>query len=167
MWKILTMCDAYNPFERTELVTRHALELIDAFGFGISMLTKSDLILRDTDIYQSISEHSPVLCMTTITAADDGLSKKVEPGASPSSWRFQAVRALSDAGLCAGVVMTPLLPFLEDTEENIREMVRLSKEAGARFIYGIMGAAGLLYDMKDIIHDYKKKYECTQLKFDL
>ena len=63
------MCDSYNPFERTELVTRHALELMDAFGFGVSMLTKSPLILRDTDLYQEISAHSPALCMMTITTA--------------------------------------------------------------------------------------------------
>ena len=74
------MCDSYNPFERTELVTRHALELMDAFGFGASMLTKSPLILRDTDLYQEISTHSPVLCMMTITTADDGLSKKIRAG---------------------------------------------------------------------------------------
>lgn len=215
------MSDAYNSFERTELVTRHALELIDAFGFGVSMLTKSGLILRDMDIYQSIAEHSPVLCMTTITTADDELAAKIEPGAPPSSRRFEVIRELSDAGIYAGVVMTPLLPFLEDTEENIREMVKRSKDAGARFLYGIMGVtvrdgqreyfydgltrkfpgaglaekyartygsryycasrrakklweffaeecrrAGLLYDMQDIIHDYKKNYECTQLQFD-
>lgn len=215
------MCDSYNSFERTELVTRHALELIDAFGFGIHMLTKSDLVLRDTDVYQSIAEHSPVLVMTTITTADDELSRKIEPGAPPSSRRFETVRKLSDAGVCSGVVMTPLLPFLEDNEENIRRMVRLTKESGARYLYGIMGvtirdgqreyfynglsrafpgsglaekyertygsryycasrrakalwgifteecrSAGLLCDMRDIIHDYRKKYEYTQITFD-
>ena len=214
------MCDSYNPFERTELVTRHALELMDAFGFGASMLTKSPLILRDTDLYQEISTHSPVLCMMTITTADDGLSKKIEPGVPASSERFAAVRAMADQGLYTGVVMTPLLPFLEDTEQNIREMVKRTADTGARFLYGIMGVTirdgqreyfydaltkrfpgerlaeryaaaygnryscasprarklwetfteecqreGLLWDMKDIIHDYKKKYACTQLEF--
>ena len=104
------MCDSYNSFERTELVTRHALELMDAFGFGASMLTKSPLILRDTDLYQEISTHSPVLCMMTITTADDGLSKKIKPGVPASSERFAAVRAMADQDL-PGVVMTPLLPF--------------------------------------------------------
>ena len=127
------MCDSYNPFERTELVTRHALELMDAFGFGASMLTKSPLILRDTDLYQEISTHSPVLCMMTITTADDGLSKKIEPGVPASSERFAAVRAMADQGLYTGVVMTPLLPFLEDTEQNIREMVKRTADTGARF----------------------------------
>lgn len=216
------MCDAYNPFEKEELVTRHVLELIDAFGFGISMLTKSNLILRDTDIYQSIAEHSPVLCMETITTADDVLAKKLEPGVPVSSERFQVIKKLSEEGIYAGVVMTPLLPFLEDTEENIRAMVELSRDAGAKFLYGIMGVtcrdgqreyfyqglerafpgeglaekykktygnryycasrkaaklwelfssecekAGLRHEMKSIIYDYKKKYECTQLKLDL
>ena len=133
------MCDSYNPFERTELVTRHALELMDAFGFGASMLTKSPLILRDTDLYQEISTHSPVLCMMTITTADDGLSKKIEPGVPASSERFAAVRAMADQGLYTGVVMTPLLPFLEDTEQNIREMAKRTADTGARFLYGIMG----------------------------
>ena len=214
------MCDSYNPFERTELVTRHALELMDAFGFGASMLTKSPLILRDTDLYQEISTHSPVLCMMTITTADDGLSKKIEPGVPASSERFAAVRAMADQGLYTGVVMTPLLPFLEDTEQNIREMAKRTADTGARFLYWIMGVTirdgqreyfydaltkrfpgerlaerytaaygnryscasprarklwetfteecrreGLLWDMKDIIHDYKKKYACTQLEF--
>lgn len=214
------MCDAYNPFEKQEQVTRHVLELVDAFGFGISMLTKSDLILRDMDIYQSIAEHSPVLCMETITTADDSLGKKLEPGVPPSSRRFEVIKTLSEEGIYAGVVMTPLLPFLEDTEENIRGMVECARDAKARFIYGIMGVtcrdgqreyfydglsrafpreglaekyqkaygnryycasrkaaklwnlfseecrkAGLLYEMKDIIHDYKKNYECTQLEF--
>lgn len=215
------MCDSYNPFEKTELVTRHSLELIDAFGFGISMLTKSDLILRDVDIYLSIKEHSPVLAMMTITTADDDLCGKIEPAVAPSSGRFAAIRRMSDAGLYTGVVMTPLLPFLEDNEENILEMVRRTKDSGARFLYGIMGVTirdgqreyfyeglekgfpglnlparygktygnryycqspgarklwsvfeeaciknGLLYRMEDIIHDYKKEYQYTQLTFD-
>lgn len=70
------MSDPYNPFEKEKLLTRHSLELIDAFGFGASMLTKSDMLLRDIDLYQSISEHSPVNCMMTITTADDELARE-------------------------------------------------------------------------------------------
>ena len=136
-----SMSDAYNPFERTELLTRHSLELLDAFDFGVSMLTKSDLILRDIDLYQSIAEHSPVNCMVTITTASDELSKKLEPGVPSSSERFQAVNELSKAGLFTGVVMTPVLPFLEDTRENILSMVRMSAEHGARFLYPMMGVS--------------------------
>lgn len=135
------MSDAYNPFERTELLTRHSLELLDAFGFGVSMLTKSDLVLRDIDLYQSISEHSPVTCMVTITTADDELAKKLEPGVAASGERFQVINRLSREGLFTGVVMTPVLPFLEDTTENILNMVKLSAENGARFLYPMMGVS--------------------------
>lgn len=133
------MSDPYNPFEKEEQVTRHSLELMDAFGFGVSMLTKSDLILRDIDLYQSIGEHSPVNCMVTVTTADDGLAAKLEPGAPSSGKRFEAVKRLSGAGLFTGVVMTPVLPFLEDTRGNIRDMVKRSAESGARFLYPMMG----------------------------
>lgn len=133
------MSDPYNPHEIHMELTRHSLELIAAFGFGVSMLTKSTGILRDIPIYQIIAEQAPVNGMLTITTCEDSLSKKLEPGAPPSSERFAAVRNLSAAGLFAGVVMTPVLPFLEDTKENVMGMVELAKEAGARFIYPMFG----------------------------
>lgn len=133
------MSDPYNPFERDELLTRHSLELLDAFGFGATMLTKSDLILRDTDLYQSIAEHSPVNCMVTITTADDALAARIEPGVPVSAERFRIIRRLADAGLFTGVVMTPILPFLEDTRENITEMIKKAEDSGASFIYPMMG----------------------------
>lgn len=133
------MSDPYNPFEKEEHLTRHSLELLDAFGFGVSMLTKSSLILRDVDLYQSIGEHSPVNCMVTITTVDDGLSKKLEPGVPASGERFEVVKQLAEAGIFAGVVMTPLLPFLEDSKENVLGMVEMASRSGARFIYPMFG----------------------------
>ena len=62
-----SMSDPYTPFEEELLLTRHALELIDAYGCGAAAATKSDLILRDTDLYQSIQTHSPVVCKVTVT----------------------------------------------------------------------------------------------------
>lgn len=133
------MSDPYNSFEETELVTRHSFELIDAFGFGAAVLTKSPLIRRDIDIFQSIAEHSPMLCQVTVTAAEDGLSRLVEPGVAPTSERLEALAEMSEGGLFTGVVMTPILPFIEDTEENVLKIVRLAKEAGARSVYPMFG----------------------------
>lgn len=133
------MSDPYNPFERELELTRHSLELIDAFGFGVSMLTKSSLITRDIPLYQMIAEHSPVNCMVTVTTADDGLSAKIEPGVLVSSQRFGVVEQLTEAGLFAGVVMTPVLPFLEDSAANVREMVKRTAAAGGRFLYPLFG----------------------------
>lgn len=133
------MCDPYNPFEETKLLTRHALELLDAFEFGVHVLTKSSLIARDTDVFQSIGSHSPVLCQVTVTAAEDGLSRLVEPNVSVTSERLEAIAKMSESGLFTGIVMTPLLPFIEDTEENVLGIVRMAKECGARSVYPMFG----------------------------
>lgn len=143
------MCDPYNPYETEMELTRHSLELIAAFGFGVSVLTKSSGILRDIELYQMIAEQSPVNCMLTITTCCDVLSKKLEPGVPLSSKRFQTVRELSESGVFAGIVMTPVLPFLEDTKENVSGMVELAKEAKARFIYPMFGVT-----LRDRQRDY-------------
>lgn len=133
------MSDPYNPLEQELLLTRHALELIDAFGFGIGIATKSTLLKRDMDILENIREHSPVLCKVTITTPHDSLSKKLEPGAPPSSQRMELIAALSSRKLFAGILLMPVLPFLEDKEEDILRLVAMAHEAGARFIYPAFG----------------------------
>lgn len=133
------MSDPYNPFEKKELLTRHALELISAYDFGVTVITKSALITRDTDVYKEIAERSPVLCKMTVTTADDKLSKILEPNVSASSERFDALARMSDAGLFTGITMMPILPFIEDTEENIRKIVRRAHECGVKCIYPWFG----------------------------
>lgn len=133
------MSDPYNPFEKELQLTRHSLELIDAFNFGISIVTKSALITRDTDILQSISEHSPVICKLTITTANDNLCRKIEPNVSPSSERFEAMRTLSCQGIFTGVVLMPVLPFIEDNEDNILNIIHQTADCGGKFIYPSFG----------------------------
>lgn len=133
------MSDPYNPFERDLQLTRHSLELVDAYGFGAAIATKSDLILRDVDILQQIKEHSPVLCKVTITTADDNLCKKIEPKVAVSSRRFEVLRNLGESGLFAGILLMPVLPFLEDNVENIREIVAQAAKNKVRFIYPAFG----------------------------
>ena len=133
------MSDPYNRFEERELLTRHALELLDAFGFGAAIATKSDLIIRDLDVLKGIQEHSPVLCKVTVTTMDDRLASKIEPRAPSSSRRLNAVERLAGAGIFTGILLMPALPFLEDNEENILGIVRRAAECGARFIYPAFG----------------------------
>lgn len=172
------MSDPYNPHEQTLMLTRHALELIDAFGFGAAVATKSVLLQRDMDILRSIREHSPVLCKITITTPKDELAEKVEPFAASSSARFELLAKLREAGLFAGILMMPVLPFLEDQEEDIVKLVRNAAAAGARFIYPAFGVtlrnnqrewyfdrleelfpgAGL---KERYIKRYKNSYSCT------
>ncbi len=134
-----TLSDPYNIEEEKQQITRQALSLILKYGFGVSIDTKSDLILRDLDLLQEIAKNNSVIVKISITTFDDELAKKIEPHVCSSSRRFEVLKKLREAGLFAGVLMTPVLPFLTDTEENIRNMISLSKEADANFIYTKMG----------------------------
>ena len=133
------MSDPYNPFEEELLLTRHALELIDAYDCGVSVDTKSDLIVRDIDLYQSIQAHSPVICKLTVTTVDEDLAAKVEPRAPSPARRLAAVRSLAQAGVFCGVLLMPVLPFLEDRPEQVLSVVDRSADAGAKFIYSGFG----------------------------
>ena len=134
-----SMSDPYNPFEEKEELTKGALKLLDTYGFGVAVATKGDLIVRDIDIFREIKKHSPVICKMTITAAQDEISRKIEPNAPLSSKRFSAVRQLSESGIFCGILLMPILPFLTDSEENILRIVKLAAENGAKFIYPTFG----------------------------
>ena len=130
-----SMSDPYNPFEEELRLTRHALELMDAYDCGVAIATKSDLIVRDIDILTSIQSHSPVICKLTVTTADDALAAKIEPNAPPPGARLAALEKLSGAGLFAGVLLMPVLPFLEDSDEGVLAVVEGAARAWAKFIY--------------------------------
>jgi DNA repair photolyase len=128
-----SMNDPYMPLERQYNLTGQALEVIARHRFPVHVITKSDLILRDLDLLQQISAVYAAVSFT-ITTADDALSRKLEPGAPPSSARFAALRTLAEAGILTGVTMQPILPFLEDTVENITALVEMAHENGASYI---------------------------------
>lgn len=134
-----SMSDAYNPFEKELCLTRRALALIEAYQCGAAIATKSDLIVRDADILCSIQRAAPAVCMFTITTSDDALAARLEPYAPPPSRRLEALAALSARGLFTGVLLMPVLPFLEDSEENICAVVERAAQAGARFVYAGFG----------------------------
>ncbi|MCB2308177.1 radical SAM protein [Clostridium estertheticum] len=173
------MSDPYNPLEKEYKLTRGALELINIYGFGVSIYTKSNLIRRDIDILSKIQTHSPVIINITITTCDDELCKKIEPNAPLSSKRFAAVKDLTTNGIFAGILLTPVLPFLEDNEENIGSIIRLAYESGAKFIYPSFGVTlrqnqrtwyykkldELFPTLKQkYINQYDNNYECHSAK---
>jgi len=133
------MSDPYNREEAKALLTRQALECIDRHRFGIGIATKSALIVRDIDILKRIESHSPVICKVTITTFDDALAAKIEPNVSRSSERFEAVKALSDAGIYTGILMMPILPYINDSVENVQAIVEEAAKCGAKFIYPAFG----------------------------
>ena len=134
-----SMSDPYNPFEKQLELTRHGLELISAYGLGVAVATKSPLITRDADILKEISEHSPVIVKLTITTPDDELSRIIEPHVAVSSQRLGALSALSCAGVYAGVLLMPVLPWITDNEQAIITLLDMIKAAGGRFVYGAFG----------------------------
>lgn len=133
------MSDTYNPFEKQYEITRKALELIYYYNFGVSIETKSSLITRDIDIFNKINSKSDVILKFTITTASDELSRKIEPNVCASSERLKAMKKLSDNGIFVGTLLTPIIPFITDSEENIRNVIRLSYENGAKFVFSMGG----------------------------
>jgi len=139
-----SMSDAYNPFEKQYELTRGALKLIDKYGFGLVIDTKSDLVMRDLDLLLEIKKHSPVVVNFTITTVDDDLCRKIERSVCSTSKRLAAIKTLSDAGIMCGVLLMPILPFINDTDENILGIVCQAKAAGARWVYnGFDGCFGV------------------------
>lgn len=134
-----SMSDPYNPEEKKLEWTRKALMLLDAYQFGAAIATKSDLIVRDIDQLSVMKEHAPVLCKITVTTTDDALAAKIEPFAPSPTCRLAAVKKLSDAGIMTGILLMPVLPFLEDTSQNVLAVVEAAARAGARFVYPAFG----------------------------
>jgi len=133
------MSDPYNREEKRYEQTRSALKLIAKYGYGVSIDTKSDLILRDIDLLTEISKKNNVIVKFTITTPNDELARVIEPGVCASSKRLEAIKTLTEHGIFTGIMLNPVLPFITDKEEEIKELVRLAAISGAKFIHTYMG----------------------------
>jgi DNA repair photolyase len=116
--------DPYIPLEKKLCKTRKALELIDKYEFGVSIVTKSDLVLRDIDLLKSINEKAKSVVNISLSTVDDNIARLVEPGAPLPSRRLETLSILKENNIPTIVWFTPVLPYIEDTEQNIREVVR-------------------------------------------
>jgi DNA repair photolyase len=133
-----SMSDPYLPLEAARHLTARALDVIADHQFPVHVLTKSDLVLRDIETLRTIGDVYAAISFT-ITTADDDLGRKVEPGAPPVSRRFAAMAKLAEAGLLTGVLLMPVLPFIEDSPENITAIVIRAKECGASYLLASFG----------------------------
>ena len=125
------MSDPYNHYEQQLKITHQALKLINQTGFGVMLTTKSHTIINDLKLLKQINDKQSVIICMTITCGDDQLSNKIEPNVSPSSKRFKAIKLLRQQNIYAGVLMTPMLPFINDTPGNIKEIVYQAHLANA------------------------------------
>ena len=129
-----SMCDPYLPLERETRLTRRCLEVIDRQGFGVSLLTKSDLVLRDLALLRRINQTAKAVVCTTFTTFDEDLCRVLEPRVCTTRRRFETLKACREAGVRTGVWLCPILPFLNDTEENLRGLLEYCFAAGVEAI---------------------------------
>lgn len=128
------MSDPYMPLESRLRLTRGALELIERYGFGATVHTKSDRVLEDLDLLQRINEKTKAVVQMTLTTMDEQLCRILEPNVSTTAQRIQALKVLQQARIPTVVWLCPLVPFLNDTPENIRGIVESCEDAGVRGI---------------------------------
>lgn len=133
-----SMNDPYMHVEKKYELTKKCLEIINHYQFPVHIMTKSTLVCRDIEILKKISKIYTAVSIT-ITTFDDNLSKVIEPNAPSSSKRFNAIKELSDAGIYCGISLMPILPYINDTEENFHEILKRAKESGAKYILPIFG----------------------------
>ena len=150
-----SMSDPYTPLEAELGLTRKALEVIERHGCGISLLTKSDLVLRDLDILSRIHRRSKAVVQMTLTTTDDELCKLIEPGVCSTSRRVEVLKEFQRAGIPTVVWLCPILPWLNDTEENIRGIVERCAGAGVKGI--------ICFGMGVTLRDGSREHYYTQL----
>lgn len=130
-----SMTEPYIPLELKLEYTRKSLELIEKYGFGVTMITKSDRVLRDLDLLKKINDKTKCVVQMTLTTYDEELCKKLEPNVCTTKARFEVLKKLRDAGIPTVVWFSPVLPFINDTEENLRGILDYCIEAK---VYGII-----------------------------
>lgn len=126
------MSDPYIPIESQLRLTRKCLEIIAEHGFGLAIQTKSTRILRDLDLLRRIHETAKCVVQMTLTTHDEALCKVIEPNVSTTRERFEALKVFRDSGIPTVVWLSPILPFINDTEENMRGILGYCVEAKVR-----------------------------------
>ncbi|WP_454689462.1 PA0069 family radical SAM protein [Achromobacter aloeverae] len=142
--------DIYQPIERDWRLTRGLLELLLETGHPLTLVTKNALVERDLDLLRALAERNLVAVYVSITSLDNDLSRTLEPRASAPQRRLQAVRALAEAGVPVGVLVAPVIPFINDVYlERILEAA-----AGAGAYYGSYTVVRLPWEVKDVFEQW-------------
>ncbi|MDF2839104.1 MAG: Radical domain protein [Evtepia sp.] len=150
-----SMCDSYMPVEIKLNHTRKCLEIINRHGFGLAIQTKSDRILRDLELLKSINKKSKCVVQITLTTFDENLCKIIEPAVSTTKERFEVLKIMRDNGIPTVVWLCPILPFINDTEENLKGILNYCIEAK---VYGI-----LCFGMGLTLRDGDREYFYSKL----
>jgi DNA repair photolyase len=173
-----SMCDPYIPLENELCVTKNCLEVINKHEFGVYLLTKSSRILRDLPLLEEINKKTKCVVGMTLTTLDENLCKIIEPNVSSTLERYKTLKTIRKAGIETIVWLTPILPYLNDTEENLRGLLDFCFDIGVAgivcFGFGLTMREGnreYLYKKFDLhfnglkeqyIRDFGEKYECDR-----
>ncbi|MBU3192443.1 SPL family radical SAM protein [Clostridium algidicarnis] len=144
------MCDPYIHLEESLRNTRKCIEIINTYGFGVSIQTKSARILKDLDLLKDINGKTKCVVQMTLTTYDEDLCRIIEPNVSTTKERFEVLKVMRDNGIPTVVWMSPILPFINDTEENIRGILKYCVEAK---VHGII-CFGMGVTMRDGNREY-------------
>lgn len=164
------MSDPYMHCEKELGLTRNCLEIIDHYGFGLAIQTKSDLIMRDIDLLESINKKAKCVVQMTLTTYDEKVCRMIEPNVCTTRRRYEVLKEMQARGIPTIVWMTPILPYVNDTEENLNGILDYCKDAGVKgiikFDFGLTlreGDREYCYEQFDKIfpglrHLYETKY---------
>ena len=144
------MTDPYIPLEKRLNYLKKSLELIYKYGYGFTCITKSDLVLRDLDLLKKINEKSKAVVQMTLTTADENLCRILEPNVCSTSRRVEVLKTLNENGIPTVVWLCPILPFINDTQDNIDKILDYCIDAN---VYGI-----ICFGMGLTLRDGNRKY---------
>jgi DNA repair photolyase len=133
-----SMNDPYMPVEKNMELTRKAIALLVKYKYPLHLITKSNLVVRDLDLLKKLKDIYVAISFT-ITTANDELARIIEPNASLPSERFEAIRILSENGIYCGITLMPILPYINDTEQNITDILTFAGKTGVKYIIPFMG----------------------------
>lgn len=129
-----SMSDPYMHCETELELTRKCIEIIHRYGFGLAIQTKSDRILRDIDILDDINKDTKCVVQMTLTTYDDMLCSILEPNVCNTKRRLEVLKMMQERGIPTIVWITPILPFINDTEENVRQILEACAKVGVKGI---------------------------------
>jgi DNA repair photolyase len=165
-----TATDPYQPAERRYQVTRAIMEeLARHHGLELGIVTKSNLVVRDVELFREIARHNQLFVNITVTTINTDLARTLEPRAPRPDLRLEAVRQLNLAGVDAGVICAPVVPGITDAPRDLDALVRAVAQAGGKYVYAnplflkpCSASVFLPFLQKEfpqLVDDYRRRYQ--------
>jgi DNA repair photolyase len=133
-----TATDPYQPCEGRYRLTRDVLEALSDYRTPLSMLTKSTLVVRDLDLFAELDTRAGATLAMSIASVEDSFRRTIEPGTPPSRSRLEVLRRFSSAGIRTGVLVAPIMPYINDSPDDLRRLVEGCAAVGVGYVSGVV-----------------------------